>query len=70
MHGVLDLDHLGTEAAEQLGGVRESLHLLRRQHPDAVQRLALVRPLAGDDLTQSHLGEGRGGKYPARQCED
>src|SRR5438270_7517647 len=33
----LDLDHVGAETSELLGGVRQGLHLLGSQHPDALE---------------------------------
>ena len=52
--GRLHLDDLGTEPAEQLGGVGERLHLLEGQDPDAVERLAPVRRLRVDDVAELH----------------
>ncbi len=37
-HRMLDLDHLGTQAGQQLGGEREGRHLLDGQDPYAVKR--------------------------------
>ena len=37
---VLDLDDLGAEARQELGGEGQRLHLLERQDPDAVERLS------------------------------
>ena len=45
--GRLDLDDLGTEAPQQLGGVGERLHLLEGEDADAVERLAPVRRRRG-----------------------
>ncbi len=53
--GRLDLDHVGTEAAEQLGGVGQRLHLLEGQDPDAVEWLAPVRRLGIDDVAELHV---------------
>ena len=52
--GRLDLDHLGAEAPQQLGGVGERLHLLEGQDADAGQRLAPVRRFRVDDVAQPH----------------
>ena len=70
MDGVLDLDHLGPQATQELGGVGQGLHLLGRQHPDALEGLSVVGSLPGNHLTQSHAREGRTHNYPADQCED
>jgi hypothetical protein len=37
---VLDLDDVGPQAGQQLCAPRQRLHLLERQHPHAVERLA------------------------------
>ena len=52
--GRLDLDHLGPEAPQQLGGVGEGLHLLEGEDADAGERLAPVRRLRIDDVAQLH----------------
>ncbi len=56
---VLDLDHLGTEARQQLGRVGECLHLLRREDPDAIERLAELLRVGVRDVTESHVGHCR-----------
>ena len=52
--GRLDLDHLGAEATQQLGGVGERLHLLEGEDAHAVERLAPPRRLRVDDVTELH----------------
>ncbi len=52
--GRLHLDHVGPQPPEQLGGVGEGLHLLEREHPHAVERLAPVRRLRVDDVAELH----------------
>ncbi len=41
---VLDLDDVGAQAGEQLGGVGQRLHLLGGQDAHAVERLARTAP--------------------------
>ena len=50
----LDLDHLGAEPPEELGGVGQRLHLLEGEHADAVERLAPVRRFRVDDVAEFH----------------
>jgi hypothetical protein len=52
--GVLDLHHLGPEAAEELRGVREGLHLLEGEHAHAVERLARPRRTGVGDVPEAH----------------
>ena len=54
VHRVLDLHDLGAEAGEQLGRVRERLHLLGREHPDAVERLAERLRVGVGDVAEPH----------------
>ena len=56
--GVLDLDHVGAEAGEQLGGVGEGLHLLGGQDADAVERLAVVGGAGVRDVSELHARQG------------
>jgi hypothetical protein len=51
---MFDLHHLGAEAAEHLGGIGERLHLLRREHPYAVEGLAEAGSAGVRDVTESH----------------
>ena len=50
----LDLDDLGTEPGEQLRAPRQRLHLLDREDPDTVERLAVLRRLRVRHVTQLH----------------
>jgi hypothetical protein len=56
VHRVLDLHHLRTEACEQLRRVRQRLHLLGREHPHAVERLAVPRSFLVGHVAESHGG--------------
>ncbi len=51
----LDLDDVGTEAAEQLGGEGKRLHLLEGEDADAVERLAPVGRVGVDDVAELHV---------------
>ena len=51
----LDLDHLGAEPAQQLGGEGQRLHLLEGEDADAVERLAPARRVGVDDVAQLHV---------------
>jgi hypothetical protein len=52
--GVLDLDDVGAEARQQLGGVGERLHLLRGQDADAVERPPELRRIAVHHVAELH----------------
>ena len=53
---VLDLHHLGAEPGEHLGRVGQRLHLLGREHPHAVERLAVPLRVCVGDVAESHGG--------------
>ena len=53
--GCLDLDHLGAEPTEQLGGKGEGLHLLEGEDADAVERLAPLCRVGVGDVAQLHV---------------
>ncbi len=51
----LDLDDVGAEAAEQLGGEGKRLHLLEGEHADPVERLAPAGRVGVDDVAELHV---------------
>ena len=51
VHGMLDLHDVGAEAREHLRRERHRGHLLEREHPHAVERLAVLLCLAVGDIT-------------------
>ena len=51
---MLDLHHVRAEASEQLGGVRQRLHLLRREHAHPVERLAVLLCTLVRNVAQLH----------------
>ncbi len=53
--GVLDLDHVGAEPGQQLGGERQGLHLLDRQDPNAGERCVHRPNLAHTHLTPRQI---------------
>ena len=53
---MLDLDHLGAEPSEELGGERQRLHLLGRQDADALERFAEPGRIAVGDVAEPHGG--------------
>ena len=55
VHRVLDLDHVGTESGQQLGGERERLHLLGGEDAHAVQRLAVEDGVGVPDFAELHV---------------
>ena len=59
VHRVLDLDHLGAEAGQQLGGVGERLHLLDGEDAHAVERLAPRGGFGVGGLPEAHGGDRR-----------
>ena len=52
--GRFDLDHLGTEAPQELRGVGQRLHLLEGEDAHAGERLAPVLRLGVDDVPELH----------------
>ena len=54
VHRVLDLHHVGAEPGEQLRRVRQRLHLLGREHPHAVERLAVLLRTLVRDVAEPH----------------
>ena len=52
---MLDLDHVGPEAGEELGGERQGRHLFRREHPDPGQRPRSVGGLLVGEVAESHV---------------
>jgi hypothetical protein len=52
--GVLDLDHLGAETGQELGGERQRLHLFQGQHPHPVERLAQAGGFLVGDVAHLH----------------
>ncbi len=51
---VLDLDDVGAQPGQQLGGEGERLHLLEGEHADTVERLAVGRRRFVGHFAQSH----------------
>ena len=61
VHGVLDLDDLGAEAGEQLGGVGQRLHLLGGEDAHAVERLPVAGRRRVGDVAELHAPQRFGG---------
>jgi hypothetical protein len=49
---MLDLHHFGAEARHQLRPERQRLHLLGRQHPHSVERLAVALGVGVANLSE------------------
>ena len=60
----LDLDDIGAEPGEELGGERERLELLEREHPNPVERPGIPQGRVVARLSKPH-GER---PYRPRSC--
>ena len=55
VYRVLDLDHVGAESGQQLGGERERLHLLGGEDAHTVERLAVGEGVGVPDVAELHV---------------
>ena len=62
----LDLDHIGTQSGQQLGGVGECLHLLECEDAHAIEGLAVLDGIGVGDRSEFHGADptGSGGTTP------
>jgi len=57
----LDLHDVGAEAGEELGGVRQGLHLLQGEDAHPFEGLAVLQGICVDDISEFHGVEGIAG---------